>query len=217
MKVMIELQDAIKITNWMRVNNHIYYHPEDLNLHFNKKIESVNLFPVAKINYLLYFIQGLSLALYDQRAFYNEIKRGFHDVYLPDVNHKYKHNLSHLLYDKMNLDNNTFDQSVKQNDIDDYFQIEDNHQLMRVINVITNLFNDRYQDMIHERHLEKDMVEYNLFLYAKIIRKKLVKTDAVQLTRNYRTIRPELIQRDFKKRLNNYEFHHYLYRGYFKL
>ena len=126
------MKEAMKFVNWFRVHNYANLKQYD----FAEPLTNM------KVMKLLYYVQGVSLAVNNEKAFPEEIVAWKYGPAIEEVYKKY-------------IGRRNITGTISQKDLDDYHEIEDDPKLSVVVNAVQDSFGDKSAvELIHQTHHE---------------------------------------------------------------
>lgn len=126
------MKEAMKFVNWFRVHNNA-----DM-----KRYDFTEPLTQMKVMKLLYYVQGVSLAVNNEKAFPEDILAWKYGPAIEEVHKKY-------------IGRRNITGTISQKDLDDYHEIEDDPKLSAVVNAVQDSFGDKSAvELMHQTHHE---------------------------------------------------------------
>lgn len=130
--------DVLKIVNWFRVKN---------NADIRENPENVDELTQMKVMKLLYYVQGVYLAINGERAFDNEILAWKYGPVVKEVHDKYRGRKSIL-------------GTISYDDLNDYDLVDNDDKLSSVINSVDDAYGDMSAiELMKQTHSETPWIE----------------------------------------------------------
>ena len=126
------MKKVMKFVNWFRVHNYA-----DL-----KQYDFAEPLTNMKVMKLLYYVQGVSLAVNNEKSFPEKIVAWKYGPAIEEVYKKY-------------VGQRNITGKISQKDLNDYNEIENDPKLQRVVNAVQDSFGDKSViELIHQTHHE---------------------------------------------------------------
>lgn len=126
------MKEVMKFVNWFRVHNNA-----DL-----KQFDFAEPLTQMKVMKLLYYVQGVSLAVDNEKAFPEKIVAWKYGPAVEEVHKKY-------------IGQRNITGTISQEDLDDYHEIEHDPKLRIVVNAVQSSFGDKSAiELMHQTHHE---------------------------------------------------------------
>lgn len=145
------MEKVMRFVNWFRVKNNAQMRQFDF-------VEELTQMKVMK---LLYYVQGTSLAVYNQKAFPNDVLAWRYGPAIAEVHDHFAGKRGIV-------------GEITQQDLQDYQEIEANAQLATVIHAVQDAFGDKSAiDLMNQTHSEQP---WQATRQSEVIAPELMKT-----------------------------------------